>query len=282
MSTEWLLFCGLLGLVIGSFCNVVIARMPHIIEEGFAVEVSAYLKSLGHTSPLAEPSAPISLSHPGSHCPHCQTRLRWYELIPVLSWLLQRARCRHCQGAISWQYPVVELLVAGIFIISYAHYGLTASAALAAGFYTLLLVAAWVDWQSKWLPDVFTLPLLWAGILASALHINPVSTLLMYSVFGCALGYALFAGMAWLFQRITGRDGLGGGDTKLLAALGAWLGPFVIPHLLLIASVVGLLTALWWRVAKGEQGEFAFGPALAIAGAVLFWLQADTSLMPWF
>lgn len=278
MSMEWLVLSGLLGLVLGSFCNVVIARMPRIIEQDFAREVTAYLASQGHASPLAPVEKPLSLSLPRSHCPQCEHTLRWFELVPVMSWLIQRGQCRHCQAPIAWRYPVVELLVAVIFMASYSRYGISPAALLCAGFFTVLLVAAIVDWHSHWLPDVFTLPLLWVGILAATFNVSPLNLGLPHAVLGCAMGYGLFASLAWTFQRITGRDGLGGGDTKLLAALGAWLGPWVLPHLLLIASMAGLATALWSRWVKQQEGEFAFGPALALSGALLFYLHASHSL----
>lgn len=260
------------GLIIGSFCNVVIHRTPRQLDAEYRAETIAYLRAHDLANPLGDDAqARYDLSSPRSHCPHCQTPLRLRDLWPVLSWLCLRGRCHHCHAAISLRYPLIELAVAAIGLLCVLSQGWQATALAAAVFSVMLLVAAIIDFDSQWLPDRLTLPLLWLGLIATAVDINPMAISLHESVAGGALGYGVFWALATGFKWYTGRDGLGGGDTKLLAALGAWLGPWLLPNLLLMASVIGLGFALWWRWRKGEHGAFAFGPALAIAGAVLFW-----------
>lgn len=272
-----LLLVVIFGLIIGSFCNVVIHRTPKQMDAEYRAETIAYLRAHDLPNPFAaDASAPTKparydLSHPRSQCPSCLTPLRWRDLWPVISWLCLRGRCHHCQARISLRYPLIELSVATIALVSVLCLGWQASAMAAALFSTVLLVAAVIDFDSQWLPDRLTLPLLWLGLLATALDSNPMAISLHASVAGCAIGYGIFWMLAQGFKAVTGRDGLGGGDTKLLAALGAWLGPWVLPNLLLMASLIGLIFALWWRWRKGQQGAFAFGPALAIAAAMLFW-----------
>ncbi|MEO6699010.1 MAG: A24 family peptidase [Paraperlucidibaca sp.] len=275
-----LLLVVIFGLIIGSFCNVVIHRTPKQMDAEYRADVAAYLEAHDLPNPLAETitgqdagtkATRFDLSHPRSHCPHCHTTLRWRDLWPVISWLLLKGRCHHCHARIGLRYPLVELAVAAIALACVLSLGWQLSAVAAAVFSTLLLVAALIDFDSQWLPDRLTLLLLWLGLLATALGINPMAISLHESVTASALSYGVFWGLAAGFKLFTGRDGLGGGDTKLLAALGAWLGPWVLPNLLLMASLIGLVFALWWRWRKGEHGAFAFGPALAIAGALLFW-----------
>lgn len=272
-----LLLVVIFGLIIGSFCNVVIHRTPKQMDAEYRAETIAYLHAHDLPNPFASATsastkdARYDLSYPRSHCPQCHTPLRWRDLWPVMSWLFLRGRCHNCQARISLRYPLVELSVGTIALISVLSLGWQASALVAALFSTVLLVAAVIDFNSQWLPDRLTLLLLWLGLLATALDINPIAISLHASVAGCALGYSIFWALATGFKAVTGRDGLGGGDTKLLAALGAWLGPWVLPNLLLMASVIGLTVALWWRWREGKHGAFAFGPALAIAGALLFW-----------
>ncbi|REH38788.1 type 4 prepilin peptidase 1 [Paraperlucidibaca baekdonensis] len=268
-----LLLVVMLGLIIGSFCNVVIHRTPKQMDAEYRADVLAYLAAHDMANPFNDDAehARYDLSHPRSQCPHCHTPLRWRDLWPVLSWLFLKGRCHQCHTAISVRYPLIELAVAGIALISVLSSGWQLSALAAACFSTVLLVAAVIDFNSQWLPDRLTLLLLWLGLLATALGINPLMISLTQSVLASALGFSLFWALAAGFKYVTGRDGLGGGDTKLLAALGAWLGPWVLPNLLLIASLVGLGFALWSRWRRGAHEAFAFGPALAIAGGLLFW-----------
>ena len=266
----------LLGLVLGSFANVVIYRLPRIIEQEWKSELDAYLEEQGIAPPAAAETGtasprPLSLSLPRSHCPHCQTPIRARDLIPVVSWLFRRGRCAHCQGKISLRYPVVELLSAILAVIAWQQAGTPMLAIAIYTFSMTLVVGGLIDWDSQWLPDRITLPLMWAGLFLASIGQNPLGLSLSHAVWGAMAGYLVFWSMAGIFRAVTGRDGLGGGDTKLLAALGAWLGGLVLPQLLLMSSLLGLGIALWFRLREGKQGEFPFGPALAVSGLILFW-----------
>lgn len=270
-NTLLLSLIALLGLILGSFANVVIYRLPRIIEQEWQAELEAYLVEQGIKSEMASTTTPLSLSLPRSHCPHCATPIRFRDLIPVVSWLLLRGRCAHCRARIGIRYPLVELLSAALAVVAWQHTGETLAALTAYGFSMTLVVGAIIDWDSQWLPDRITLPLLWLGLFLASIGQNPLGLDLQQALWGVMAGYSIFWLMATGFRLVTGRDGLGGGDTKLLAALGAWLGGLVLPQLLLMSSLLGLLIALWFRLRKGEQGEFPFGPALAASGLILFW-----------
>ena len=261
----------LLGLILGSFANVVIYRLPRIIDQEWQSELDAYLVEQGLKPAATESQPALSLSLPRSHCPHCATPIRFRDLIPVVSWLLLRGRCAHCRARIGIRYPLVELLSAALAVVAWQSTGDTLAALAIYGFSMTLVVGGIIDWNSQWLPDRITLPLLWVGLFLASINQNPLGLDLQHALWGAMAGYLTFWLMATGFRLVTGRDGLGGGDTKLLAALGAWLGGLALPQLLLMSSLLGLLIALWFRLRKGEQGEFPFGPALAASGLILFW-----------
>ena len=261
----------LLGLILGSFANVVIYRLPRIIDQEWQSELDAYLVEQGLKPAATESQPALSLSLPRSHCPHCATPIRYRDLIPVVSWLFLRGRCAHCKTRISIRYPLVELVSAGLAVLAWQSTGDTLAALAIYGFSMTLVVGGIIDWNSQWLPDRITLPLLWVGLFLASINQNPLGLDLQHALWGAMAGYLTFWLMATGFRLVTGRDGLGGGDTKLLAALGAWLGGLALPQLLLMSSLLGLLIALWFRLRKGEQGEFPFGPALAASGLILFW-----------
>ena len=189
----------------------------------------------------------------------------------MLSWLFRRGRCAHCQGRISLRYPVVELISAALAVIAWQQVETPLLAVAIYGFSMTLVVGALIDWDSQWLPDRITLPLMWSGLFLASIGESPLGLSLSHSLWGAMAGYLTFWLMATVFRLVTGRDGLGGGDTKLLAALGAWLGGLVLPQLLLMSSLLGLGIALWFRLRENKQGEFPFGPALAVSGLILFW-----------
>lgn len=259
------------GLILGSFANVAIHRLPRMIELAWRNELRQFEREQQGLEPLPDSELEqLSLSRPRSHCPQCKTTLPPHHLVPVLSWLLLRGRCAHCQARIPVRYPVVELLSALLAWGSWHSLGWTPEAAAAFLFLETLLVATLIDWDSQWLPDLVTLPLMWAGILLASLGWSPVALSLDLAVWGAVGGYLFLWIMAALFKLFTGKDGLGGGDTKLLAALGAWLGPMVLPAILLLSSLLGLLMAFWLRWRRKQQGTFPFGPALSLAGVVYF------------
>jgi leader peptidase (prepilin peptidase)/N-methyltransferase len=244
-----------LGLVIGSFLNVLIYRLPLMILQSEEPEAAAF-----------------NLQAPRSHCPHCQHPLHWYELVPVLSYALSRGRCRHCKQPISWRYPLVEILTACLFCLCLLKFGFTGSALLAGAFCAMLLALAWIDAQTFLLPDALTQALLWVGLIGSAMSLTP--TPLLHSLSGAVLGYGLLWLVSWGFEQLAGKEGMGQGDLKLLAGLGAWVGVWSLLPLLLLASISGLIFGVSQKMRGqlGHNGHFAFGPFLAFSGFACFFL----------
>ncbi|MDI9234154.1 prepilin peptidase [Limnohabitans lacus] len=262
---SWTLIA-LFGLVVGSFLNVVIHRLPRMLEAQWAAEA----REQAGLEAAAE--APYNLALPRSHCPHCQTPLRWWDNIPALSYLWLRGRCRQCQAPIGWRYLAVELLTSALFVWSFAANGVSASAMAWAGFAAALVALAAIDADTTLLPDAITQPLVWSGLLAASLQWSAQS--LSQALWGAVAGYLFLWTVYWLFKLLTGKDGMGQGDFKLLAALGAWLGWPSLVSLVLIASLTGVAGGLLMR-ARGqlyEDGYIPFGPFLAFAGLwVMVW-----------
>lgn len=257
-----------LGLIIGSFLNVVIHRLPLMMEREWKQDCAEAFPELN--IPLDE--KPFNLSRPRSRCPSCGTLIRFYDNIPLLSWLLLRGKCRHCNNPISVRYPLVELITAIMCLTVALTFGFTPFA-LALLFFTFVLISAtFIDLDTMLLPDQLTLPLMWGGIALALAGISPVS--LADSVIGAMAGYLFLWSVYWGFKLLTGKEGMGYGDFKLLAALGAWLGWQSLPLIILLSSVVGLVFGLiQLRLQnKGIDKSFPFGPYLAIAGWVtLLW-----------
>ena len=263
--------CAILGLLVGSFLNVVILRLPRMMEAGWKQEASAIL---GLTPAEADP---ISLMHPASSCPGCGARIRAWQNIPVVSWLLLRGRCAKCGTSISIQYPLVEL-AASLLAAGCAWtfgWGLPLAGALVLA-WTLLALAV-IDWRTQLLPDGMTLPLLWLGLL---LNVGETYVPLSEAVIGAAAGYLLLWLVFHAFRLVTGKEGMGYGDFKLLGALGAWFGWSALPSLILLSSVVGALVGIALMVFKRHDRNIpiAFGPYIAGAGLVM--LLFGNVLMP--
>jgi leader peptidase (prepilin peptidase)/N-methyltransferase len=258
----------LLGLVVGSFLNVVVYRLPRILEMQWAAALHEQAPD-SHTT-LQTPK-PFNIAVPGSHCPHCGHVLSWAEKIPVLSYLGLKGRCRQCHAAIGWRYPVMELLTSALFVWSFAQHGLSDTALAWAGFAAALLTLAAIDADTSLLPDAITQPLVWAGLLAASLGLSQVG--LSTALWGAVMGYLFLWSVFWLFKLVTGKEGMGQGDFKLLAALGAWLGWPALLSLVLIASITGAIVGIWLRVRQRlpEDGYIPFGPFLALAG---LWVMA--------
>ncbi|MCO5109387.1 MAG: prepilin peptidase [Burkholderiaceae bacterium] len=257
---------GILGLLVGSFLNVVIYRIPKMMERQWAAECAEYAATAGIVAPAAVQTEVFNLSQPRSRCQACGHQLRWYENIPVLSYAFLRGRCSSCGVGISVRYPLVELFTAGLFFFCVQHWGAT-SAGLAWCFFSAMLVAlAFIDWDTTLLPDDLTLPLLWAGLLASALQWIEVP--LFSAVMGAVAGYLSLWLVYWGFKLATGKEGMGYGDFKLFAALGAWFGWQALVPLILMASVVGAIVGIALKLASSlrEGGYVPFGPFLAGAG----------------
>ncbi len=272
---------GVLGLMIGSFLNVVIHRLPIMMEREWRAECRALLDPQA-----AEDTAPrFDLVKPRSRCPSCQTAIAARDNVPVLSWLLLRGRCRHCKAGISPRYPLVELFTGCISAYAGWRFGaadglVTAATALhalsAALFCWYLIALSLIDFDTGLLPDSLTLPLLWFGI-ALALAGGGFAGDLESAVVGAIFGYLSLWSVYWVFKLVTGKEGMGYGDFKLLAALAAWLGWEALPALILVSSAVGAVIGIG-LVASGlvKRAEpIPFGPYLALAGIIALLWRAE-------
>lgn len=253
------------GLLIGSFLNVVIHRLPKMMQresDNYVAHESG--KELPHTDRY-------NLMVPRSCCPHCGHQISALENIPVVSWLVLRGKCRNCKAPISPRYPIVELvtgLLSALLVWTFGS-GLAGMGALL--FVYLLIAMTWIDYDTKLLPDDLTLPLLWAGLL---INVNGTFVPLQDAVIGAAAGYLVLWSVYWLFKLATGKEGMGYGDFKLLAALGAWMGWAMLPTIVLLSSVVGAIVGISLIVfaKRGRDNPIPFGPYLAAAGLIaLLW-----------
>lgn len=253
---------GGLGLLIGSFLNVLIHRLPIMLETQWRAECA----ELDTASPAPVPTEPFNLLLPRSRCPQCGHTIHWVENIPVLSYLFLKGRCSACQNPISLRYPLVELASAALFFFCAWRWGAGETALLWSTFCATLLGVALIDWDTTLLPDVLTLPLLWAGLTAAALQWTPVS--LPSAFWGAVAGYLSLWSVYWAFKLATGKEGMGYGDFKLLAALGAWFGWQALVPIILMSSVIGALIGIAMKFTSGlrEGGVIPFGPFLAGAG----------------
>ncbi len=261
---------GLLGLVIGSFLNVVIHRLPLMLERQWRRDSAEMLGQ-----PLPEEGPPLNLIRPGSRCPHCERPVRWHENIPVLGWLLLRGRCAGCRQPISLRYPVIELLTGTLFALAAWRIGPQWPVLLWCAFLAVLVALAFIDWDTTLLPDDLTQPLLWGGLIVSALG---WTVPLPSALWGAVAGYLALWGVYWLFKLTTGKEGMGYGDFKLLAAIGAWLGPSMLLPVLIGASVLGTGVGLVMKASGAlREGRYVpFGPFLAGAGGAVFLLGTQT------
>jgi leader peptidase (prepilin peptidase)/N-methyltransferase len=254
---------GLIGLCVGSFLNVVIHRLPKMLDRGWR-EQCAELSS--------EPVADLpryNLMVPRSQCPACGHPISALENVPVISFLFLRGRCSGCQAPISARYPLVELLTGALTAAAVLRFGLTPAALAACLLLWSLIALTFIDFDTQLLPDNITLPLVWAGLLANVAGLVP-GVGLRDAVIGAIAGYLALWSVYWLFKLIRGKEGMGYGDFKLLAALGAWLGWQMLPLIVLLSSVVGALIGIGLVVFKGRDHQIplAFGPYLAIAGGI--------------
>lgn len=260
---------GLFGLMIGSFLNVIIHRLPKMLEFQWRRECA---ESLNITlSDMESTPKPYNIAFPASHCPNCAHQLKIYENIPLLSFIIQRGRCRVCMMPISWNYPIIEALMGINTALLIAHFGLTTQALASIIFSGILIAASVIDLKHQLLPDILTLPLLWLGLALSLgkIFIDPNT-----AIIGAMAGYLTLWSIYWLFRFLTGKEGMGYGDFKLLAALGAWVGWQKLPLLLLFSSlvgtVIGILLITIYR--RDRHQPIPFGPFLAAAGwIILLW-----------
>ncbi|MBT9550065.1 MAG: prepilin peptidase [Hydrogenophaga sp.] len=255
---------GVLGLLIGSFLNVVIHRLPKMMEMRWAAEC-AELQGTA-TRQEAEEAPAFNLMVPRSRCPHCSHQIRWFENIPVASYLVLGGKCSHCRAPISPRYPLIELLNGALFAWCGWTWGLDGTALAWCAFAAAILTLAWIDWDTTLLPDDITLPLLWAGLCAAATRIT--ETPLPDALWGAVAGYLSLWLVYWAFKLATGKEGMGYGDFKLFAALGAWFGWQALIPIILMASLIGAFIGIGMKVFAQlrEGGYLPFGPFLALAG----------------
>lgn len=259
------LSCTALGLVVGSFLNVVILRLPKMMERSWRQECCDLLDQPTPTDAL------LSLSYPGSCCPDCGVPIKPWQNIPVLSWLVLRGQCASCGMSISLRYPLVELATGVLSGLAAWQFGFGPEALTALILIWILIALAGIDIDTQLLPDSMTLPLLWLGL---GVNLFAVWTPLPSAVMGAMLGYGSLWSVYWLFKLITGKEGMGYGDFKLLGALGAWFGWQAVPLMILLSSFVGAVLGLVILMARrqGRDTPMPFGPYLAGAGLLTLFL----------
>lgn len=252
---------GILGLLVGSFLNVVIYRLPKMMERQWAAECAEL------AGKVADHGEKFNLMVPRSRCSSCGHVIAWYENIPILSYLFLRGKCSVCGTKFGRRYPLVEAVTGAFFFFCAWRWGLTATGLAWSGFAATLLALALIDWDTTLLPDDVTLPLLWAGLIVAALGWNP-AVQLRDALWGAVAGYLSLWLVYWAFKLVTGKEGMGYGDFKLFAALGAWFGWSALVPMILMASVIGALVGIALKFSSGlrEGGYVPFGPFLAGAG----------------
>jgi leader peptidase (prepilin peptidase) / N-methyltransferase len=253
-------FAGLFGLLVGSFLNVVISRLPKMLEQQWAAECA---ELAGTAAPASEE---FNLVRPRSRCRQCGQPIRWHDNIPVISYLALRGKCANCGAAIGMRYPLVELATGALFFFCIQRWGATAEGAAWCLFSAALVALALIDWDTTLLPDDITLPLLWTGLIFAALRWTPLP--LVHAVWGAVAGYLSLWLVYQAFKLATGKEGMGYGDFKLFAALGAWFGWQALVPIILMASVIGAIIGIVMKFSTGlrEGGYVPFGPFLAAAG----------------
>lgn len=305
-------FAIFLGLLVGSFLNVVIYRLPLMLDreqdaaigEVLAQKVkdkanlnflplSSNCPQCHHTFPIgdgltvsedSEPPKPFNLFYPRSACPHCNHKIRWWENIPVLSWLVLRGRCAGCHAPISFRYPIFELLTGIVFGLITWHFGASVQTPLWCFFAAMCIVIAMIDWDTTWLPDSLSLSLMWAGLIAALLQWKALP--IANALWGAIAGYLILWLVATIYKLLTGNIAMANGDFKMLAALGAWFGwPFLLP-ILLASSIVGAITGGTLKLMQSQKGVFEgkfipFGPFLAGAGLVIL-ICTPARIQAWF
>ena len=264
-NLQWIVMAALYGLLFGSFLNVMILRLPLQLEAQWRRDSRDFLQL-----PASEEPTTITIAWPRSRCMHCKQTLSVWHNIPVFSYLFLRGRCGYCSSAISIQYPLVEITTAIVTAATVWHFGANLTAVYALIFSYALIVLAVIDLREQLLPDQITLPLMWIGLWVNLDgHFTPLDA----AVLGSIAGYLSLWGIFWMFKLATGKEGMGYGDFKLLAAMGAWLGWQLLPMLVLFASltaaVIGVTAILLKRSSRDQP--IPFGPFLAAAGFAAFY-----------
>lgn len=266
--TSFYLFITIFSLMIGSFLNVVIYRLPKMMQYAWYHECREFLAEEVKGIP-AQKLAYMTLSKPDSTCPKCDHKIRFYENIPVVSWMFLKGKCAQCKNAISMRYPLVETATALLSLLVAQHFGVTIETLLVLILTWGLISLTLIDFDQMLLPDQIVMPLLWLGLLV---NVNGTFVPLSEAVIGAAVGYMSLFSVFWLFKLLTGKEGMGHGDFKLFALFGAWIGWQLLPILILMASVVGAIVGIALMIFKNHQRGQAipFGPYLAVAGFITF------------
>lgn len=271
-TSLWVAIAGVFGLLVGSFLNVLIHRLPKMLEQQWAFEAANYQGQEISDAPT------YNLFVPRSACPHCGHQILWYENIPVLSFLFLKAKCSSCGAAISWRYPLIEATTAVLFAWCVSRWGMTFTAAAWAVFGAMLLAMSAIDWDTTLLPDDLTLPLVWLGLCVAAVGWTGLP--LHDALWGAVAGYLSLWSVYWLFKLTTGKEGMGYGDFKLFAALGAWLGWEALPAVILMAAIIGSIVGIGLKFASRlREGVYVpFGPFLALGGFTALVTGSDRML----
>jgi len=267
----WLITIGLVSLLIGSFLNVVIVRLPKAMQQEWQQECRILLKLSDSDQQVSSPAL-ASIAWPGSHCPECQVPLKAWHNIPVISYLWLRGKCAFCNTNISPRYPMVELLTAVLGLMIAWVLGPSLATVMALVLMYMLVALTFIDLEHKLLPDQLTLPLMWLGLAVNSFGLL---TPLEDAFWGAVAGYMSLWLVYWGFRLVTGKHGMGYGDFKLLAALGAWLGWQALPIIVLVSAVAGILVGIALRVrTTPTDPQMPFGPFLSVGGLVyLLWSE---------
>lgn len=246
---------------IGSFLNVVIHRLPLMMHREMMLDYQDFSEG----SDLKIPDE-ISLAYPPSSCPACHTPINYRDNIPLVGWILLKGRCRGCGTPISAQYPMVEFLTGILGLVIATKYGVSYQTLALLALTYALITLTFIDFKHHLLPDRIVYPLAVLGLCANSFHLFvPANT----AIWGLAIGFLLLWSVLYVFKKLTGKDGMGYGDLKLLACLGAWFGFLAIPNILFIASILGVIVGLWLRYKHGQSMPYAFGPYLAAGGWIV-------------
>ncbi|MEP1217140.1 MAG: A24 family peptidase [Marinobacter sp.] len=279
LSTPWLLYITvtLFSLCIGSFLNVVILRLPKMMQQDWRCQCEEFLEL---PDGQRKDEEPITLAKPASTCPSCGHRIRAWENIPVISYLVLGGKCASCKTGISPRYPIIEAVTALFSVVTIFVMGPTEAALWALLLVWALIALTVIDFDTQLLPDNITLPLMWLGLV---LNYFGVLTDFTSAFWGAVAGYLSLWSVYWLFKLVTGKEGMGHGDFKLLAALGAWLGWQLLPAVILLSSLVGAVVGISLMVFRkhGREVPIPFGPYLAAAGLLCLWFGAEI-LAAWY
>lgn len=265
---------GFITLIFGSFLNVVISRLPTALQKEWRKQCTVFLAEDGDEESLHQNNDTFTLLElyiPCSHCPHCKIPIKKYDNIPLISYILLRGKCRSCHTRISLQYPIVEALTAVLCMVVAWNFGVTWQTVAGCFLTCVLIVQSSIDLEHKIIPDEITLPTLWLGIIISIWSIYVTST---DAIIGAVAGYTILWAVYWVFYWITKKEGMGYGDFKLLAMLGAWLGWQTLPLIILLSSIVGSIIGIYTLLFLNKNRNFRipFGPFLAMAGWIaLLW-----------